>query len=1270
MAPMLADENVWKYDIIAIQEPWRNKFQAATYHPVKDRFDLVYNTKEGARVCLFINCSLRGTWSYTHHTPDLDTLHLKILDEEHERTIHIHNIYNPINQATGESLSTLPNLRRALEANRSEEHIVLGDFNLHHPMWAGTQARRTSDKAGDLLELIADHHLELLLPIGTKTRQERGEPSTIDLVFGTRLLSECVLSCGLAGSDLDHDSDHLPITTLLSVTTKTPTGRKRRVWHQLREKDLIEEARRNLRGDGTLGCTRDIEEQVNRIVQVIGTAITNNCPESRVCPRSVPGWTPEIKEAQMQARRLRRRYQELRTEQTWEEYREARNLKGRLIKKLLRKNHRERVQKATESPQGLWKLAKWAKNKEQRQPYTPPLKDSQGKMRTELEDKVEILKNSFFPQIKEADLSDIQDYVYPSPVEWPPFTQREVRTALSIVATRKAPGQDGIPNLVLNILKDILTLILTSLFNACITYGYCPNHFKVAETVSLRKPGKEDYTEAKSYRPVALLSTLGKILEKIIARRLSELVERFSLLPATHMGGRKGVSTDHALHWLLEKINVEQKGKAERRVVSILSLDVSGAFDNVSHPRLLHNLRKRRIDPLLVQWVASFLKDRQTTIRLPEGTSELMDVETGIPQGSPLSPILYLFFNADLIEACHSEEHSTAAAGWIDDANIITWGSSTEDNCRNLESIYTKCKDWEVTHASKFNPDKYSLIHLPSKYKRVNLNCSVRLEVREVKPVTKCRILGLILDNKLSWDGHIEHIEAKTTKSLGALSSLAGSTWGTSYKGLRQIYQGMILPQITYGASAWYAPVDPNGNYRDKAVRKLEAIQRRAAKVITGAFKTVSGPALDVEAFLLPLRQHLNKITAETYLRIYTTPLYQNLTRIGREGTWRGFHDDWHSLHGRWGPLERHRHRIETVLGQGAVANLELRKPFLTPVWWEPPEICILDNAESARARHDQILAKDTGLVIYTDGSAVNGKVGAAAIQYCTSAKRQMFLGRTPEANVFLAELLAIDMALKLAQSQARKDITIFSDSQAAIRAIGGSQMSGQQILNGIFDSWAELRRQEARVAVYWIPAHQGIPGNELADQAAKEATGWRLIQNARRRNIQVDTDATAPRLVGLKQPLSTFRGRLKAHAYEKWELSWQRETRGRTLFRTAEKPLKEIIKIHAKLARPLSSILTQMRTGNIGLRHFLYRRGVPEVEDGECQCQQGEQTVQHVMLSCSRFRAARNTLWTDGTWTTDLRQILSKERYAARAARFMLETKLLGQFWSIDWDN
>jgi hypothetical protein len=101
-----------------------------------------------------------------------------------------------------------------------------------------------------------DYHLELLLPVGTKTRQDNGEPSTIDLVFGTRLLSESIISCGLAGNNLDHDSDHLPITTLLSLTTTRHPERKRRLWNQLREKDGTSEKRY----EGTFKATEDCTE--------------------------------------------------------------------------------------------------------------------------------------------------------------------------------------------------------------------------------------------------------------------------------------------------------------------------------------------------------------------------------------------------------------------------------------------------------------------------------------------------------------------------------------------------------------------------------------------------------------------------------------------------------------------------------------------------------------------------------------------------------------------------------------------------------------------------------------------------------------------------------------------------------------------------------------------------------------------------------------------------------------------------------------------------
>lgn len=106
----------------------------------------------------------------------------------------------------------------------------------------------------------------------------------------------------------------------------------------------------------------------------------------------------------------------------------------------------------------------------------------------------------------------------------------------------------------------------------------------------LRKPGKDDYSNPKNYRPIALLSTIGKALESVIAGRISYLVEKSGLLPENHIGGRRGRSCEHALHLLLERTHAAWR--AGDIVATPLTLDVSGAYDNVSHRRLIHNLRK------------------------------------------------------------------------------------------------------------------------------------------------------------------------------------------------------------------------------------------------------------------------------------------------------------------------------------------------------------------------------------------------------------------------------------------------------------------------------------------------------------------------------------------------------------------------------------------------------------------------------------------------------------------------------------------------------
>lgn len=132
---------------------------------------------------------------------------------------------------------------------------------------------------------------------------------------------------------------------------------------------------------------------------------------------------------------------------------------------------------------------------------------------------------------------------------------------------------------------------------------------------------------------------------------------------------------------MLEKIQAGWETK--KAVVSLLSLDVSGAFDNMSHPRLLHNLRKRRVGGAILGWIKSFLSNRKTILRVTD-CSKKYSIQTGIPQSSAISPILYLFYNTDLIDLMNDPEKNILAVGWIDDITVLVAGPTGETNYETL----------------------------------------------------------------------------------------------------------------------------------------------------------------------------------------------------------------------------------------------------------------------------------------------------------------------------------------------------------------------------------------------------------------------------------------------------------------------------------------------------------------------------------------------------------------------------------------------------------
>jgi hypothetical protein len=155
------------------------------------------------------------------------------------------------------------------------------------------------------------------------------------------------------------------------------------------------------------------------------------------------------------------------------------------------------------------------------------------------------------------------------------------------MAPNKAPGPDNIPVLVLQRVWHLIRSPLFSIYRACLQIGHYPAAWRDATTLILRKPKRPDYSAPNAYRPIALLCTMGKLFEAILAHRLSYLADRFTLLPHTHIGCRAGHSTEDGI------IAIEEYMKHEWRkgnVVGALLVDVKNAFPSVAHPRLLHNL--------------------------------------------------------------------------------------------------------------------------------------------------------------------------------------------------------------------------------------------------------------------------------------------------------------------------------------------------------------------------------------------------------------------------------------------------------------------------------------------------------------------------------------------------------------------------------------------------------------------------------------------------------------------------------------------------------
>jgi hypothetical protein len=323
------------------------------------------------------------------------------------------------------------------------------------------------------------------------------------------------------------------------------------------------------------------------------------------------------------------------------------------------------------------------------------------------------------------------------------------------------------------------------------------------------------------------------------------------------------------------------KAWKEGKVFSAIFMDVAGAFNNVHHTRLFHNMRKRHIPLEIIQWVQSFLTGRTTKLWFNSSTTESFPTRTGIPQGSPLSPILYLLYNSDLLDIPQQNE---LGLGFIDDIAFGVSGTTATDNSVRLEEMLSIVEDWRQKHGAHFETSKYFLIHF-TRDKRKNTEAPVSVNGTQVLPATEAKYLGVIFDKALKYEAHVRKLTETGAKAAKSVAEIAKSTWGPQVKYVARLFTTVMAPKIDYGAVIWHRPNDRQMATKEQ-LKKITTIQRTVTKAILGCFHTTPTSALEIETDLAPPKWRLRMKILLSITRMKAAPPTNPIHKWIKSSTW------------------------------------------------------------------------------------------------------------------------------------------------------------------------------------------------------------------------------------------------------------------------------------------------------------------------------------------------------------------------------------------------
>lgn len=1120
--------------------------------------------------------------------------------------------------------------------------MLSGDLNAHHVAFG---CRSSNTRGNDVYNLLDECDL-CILNTGSPTTVGtiRSNPSSIDI---TCVSPDVAPLCEWTVHEDPMGSYHFPILVDIQISvqkyvTGTPSERfnyRQADWSKFSSES--EKAFDNINYDQSpLEIYNSFCDILNSLKHNCIPKIVSHYPYKMKTP--APWWDKECADAVNNSRSALRNYRSNPTIPNYIEYKKVDALKKKLLS-----------QKKKDS----WRSLCEAFNR-----YTPVsmiwnhirrFKRAGCRKSSKNDEWIPSFVNKFAPlSPPEKDIDTVRlNTIFDSPGKTEgyfltePFNFNEFKMALN---SRKdtTPGLDDISYKLIKQLHPKAQNILLNTYNLLWENGCIPEAWKTQCVIPILKPDKPE-NDCDSYRPISLSSCIGKLFENMLKLRLEFYYETYNILPQQQFGFRKGKSASENYISLITDI---KNSFFNHSYTACAFLDVCSAFDNVNPTILIQILNQAGIPGKICKWIFNFLYNRTMYVKFNNIVHGPRQVYKGTMQGSTISPLLFGIYTSQINE--YLTDPSVKCLLFADDIVVYSVNKDVNMAIRSLNKGLSQILNFYNSLSLKINVNKSEAMIFSKKDVYFDDIQKVNYDGSNLNWVKEKKFLGIYLDTKLKFETHINYIIGNASRGLNILRSLAGVHWGSDPNILSMLYKSIVRSHFDYSSLAY---MNANISY----LKKLDVIQNKALRIITGAMCSTPINAMEAETNIVPLSLRRLQICQKLCLKLLATnnsivinrlipcnDLPAHLTNNINFNSQDLFNDHQPEL-------------LKTFMNVKNLCN-NLHTSNLLPVFSagyqavvQTETIIDFEKLYSQTEFLEYLNSQSNVYTLYTDGSKTSDIVTSAF--YDPQTKQTLCIKLDTQCSIFTAECYAIYCALlHINDIINRTNFLIISDSKSVLLALVGNllRFSSNFILYNIKRILLELRNRGKCVTFKWVPSHCGISGNEIADKATR---------------TECNEDHT--NIVGV--PFTDYHQKLRENITLLWHSYWKMvsEQKGKWYASIQSTPPQRpwYHKWKNIDCRNFITVINRLRFGHCRTPAHLARLKI--VQNEECEtCTNEVANLEHIVMKCQKFNLERLVLVSElqsvcenseklNEVPSDLNKLLSEPNFFRPIYKFIANT-------------